>query len=204
MKCFKKLFSAALAAVLALTVLAGCSSDALDTKEIVNQLGDFDGVTYQDVGESQAAVLEQMILSSGTKHPYDYLSDRRSNNRAAIRTALNIADNTPDFWFFSVTAVSDFTSTRFQEKLGAEIVNQILLHRDSAWQQVVEDYNRRPYYYDHTPQTIEFLDHSTYCSRLTLDQGHHSAQGTVSLKLITVGKKQYLIGVWKISAESTH
>ena len=47
MKCFKKLFSVALAAVLALTLLAGCSSDALDTKEIVNQLGDFDGVTYQ-------------------------------------------------------------------------------------------------------------------------------------------------------------
>lgn len=204
MKCFKKLFSAALAAVLALTLLAGCSSDALDTKEIVNQLGDFDGVTYQDVGENQAAVLEQMILSSGTKHPYDYLSDRWSDNRAAIRTALNIADNTPDFWFFSVTAVSDFTSTRFQEKLGAEIVNQILLHRDSAWQQIVDDYNRRPYYYDHTPQTIEFLDHSTYCSRLTLDQGHHSAQGTVSLKWITVGEKQYLIGVWKISAESIH
>lgn len=204
MKCFKKLFSAALAAVLALTVLAGCSSDALDTKEIVNQLGDFDGVTYQDVGESQAAVLEQMILSSGTKSPYDYLSDRRSNNRAAIRTALNIADNTPDFWFFSVTAISDFTSTRFQEKLGAEIVNQILLHRDSSWQQAVDNYNRQPWIYDYKPQTIEFLDHSTYCSRLTLDQGQHSAQGTVSLKLITVGKKQYLIGVWKISAESTH
>lgn len=204
MKCFKKLFSAALAAVLALTLLAGCSSDALDTKEIVNQLGDFDGVTYQDVGESQAAVLEQMILSSGTKYPYDYLSDRRSDNRAAIRTALNIANDTPDFWFFSVTAISDFTSTRFQEKLGAEIVNQILLHRDSSWQQAVNDYKRRPHFYDYTPKTIEFLDHNTYCSRLTLDQGHHSAQGTVSLKLITVGEKQYLIGVWKISAESIH
>lgn len=204
MKCFKKLFSAALAAVLALTLLAGCSSDALDTKEIVNQLGDFDGVTYQDVGESQAAVLEQMILKSGTKSPYDYLSDRRSDNRAAIRTALNIANDTPDFWFFSVTAISDFTSTRFQEKLGAEIVNQILLHRDSSWQQAVDNYNRQPWTYDYDPQTIEFLDHSTYCSRLTLDQGHHSAQGTVSLKLITVGEKQYLIGVWKISAESIH
>lgn len=204
MKCFKKLFSAALAAVLALTLLAGCSSDALDTKEIVNQLGDFDGVTYQDVGESQAAVLEQMILSSGTKHPYDYLSDRRSDNKAAIRTALNIANDTPDFWFFSVTAISDFTSTRFQEKLGAEIVNQILLHRDNSWQQAVNDYNRRPYFYDYSPRTIEFLDHSTYCSRLTLDYSPLSSSGTVSLKLITVGEKQYLIGVWKISAESRH
>ena len=200
MKCFKKLFSAALAAVLALTLLAGCSSNALDAKEITNQIGDFDGVTYQDVGESQAAVLEQMILNSGTKYPYDYLS----GNKADIRTALNIANDTRDFWFFSVTAISDFTSTRFQEKLGAEIVNQILLHRDSAWQQAVEDFNRRPHFYDHPPQTIEFLDHNTYCSRLTLDQGQHSAQGTVSLKQITVGKKQYLIGVWKISAESTH
>ena len=204
MKCFKKLFSVALAAVLALTLLAGCSSDALDTKEIVNQLGDFDGVTYQDVGESQAAVLEQMILKSGTKSPYDYLSDRRSDNRAAIRTALNIAADTPDFWFFSVTAISDFTSTRFQEKLGAEIVNQILLHRDSSWQQAVDNYNRQPWIYDYTPQTIEFLDHSTYCSRLTLDYGPLSSSGTVSLKLITVGEKQYLIGVWKISAESIH
>lgn len=200
MKCFKKLFAAALAAVLALTLLAGCSSNALDAKEIANQIGDFDGVTYQDVGESQAAVLEQMILNSGTKHPYDYLSA----NKKAIRTALNIANDTPDFWFFSVTAISDFTSTRFQEKLGAEIVNQILLHRDSSWQQAVNDYNRRPHFYDHTPRTIEFLDHSTYCSRLTLDYSPLSSSGTVSLKLITVGEKQYLVGVWKISAESSH
>lgn len=189
MKCFKKLFSAALAAVLALTLLAGCSNNVLDAKEITNQIGDFDGVTYQDVGESQAAALEQMILKSGTKYPYDYLSA----NKADIRAALNIANDSRDFWFFSATAVSGFTSERFQADLPAEVAHQILQYRDSVWEQEGND----------SPGSLDTVDGS-YSSRLTLDQGHHSAQGTVSLKLITVGKKQYLIGVWKISAESTH
>ena len=199
MKCFKKLFSAALAAVLALTVLAGCSSNALDAKEITNQIGDFDGVTYQDVGESQAAVLEQMILNSGTKHPYDYLSA----NKKAIRTALNIADDTNDFWFFSAMAVSGFTSTRFQEDLPAEVAHQILQYRDSVWIQEFNAYQSRPDHTGPSPWTIEFLDES-YSSRLTRDYNPLSSSGTVSLKLITVGEKQYLIGVWKISAESSH
>ena len=189
MKCFKKLFSAALAAVLALTLLAGCSSNALDAKEIANQIGDFDSVTYQDVGESQAAVLEKMILSSGTKYPYDYLSA----NKADIRAALNIADNTRDFWFFSATAVSGFTSVRFQENLPAEVAHQILQYRDSVWEQEGND----------SPWSLDTVDGS-YSSRLTPDYGPHSAQGTVSLKLITVGEKQYLIGVWKISADNIH
>lgn len=201
MKCFKKLFSAALAAVLALTLLAGCSSsNALDAKEITNQIGDFDGVTYQDVGESQAAVLEQMILNSGTKYPYDYLSA----NKKAIRTALNIADDTNDFWFFSAMAVSGFTSTRFQEDLPAEVAHQILQYRDSVWIQEFNTYQNRPGYTGPKPTTIKFLDEKSYSSRLTLDYSPLSSSGTVSLKLITVGEKQYLIGVWKISAESRH
>lgn len=199
MKCFKKLFSAALAAVLALTLLAGCSGNALDTKEITNQIGDFDGVTYQDVGESQAAVLEQMILSSGTKYPYDYLAA----NKADIRTALNIADDTHDFWFFSAAAVSGFTSTRFQENLPAEVAHQVLQYRDSVWIQEFNSCNR-PGYPGPKPTTIEFLDKKSYSSRLTLDYGRLSSSGTASLKLITVGEKQYLIGVWKISAENSH
>ena len=189
MKCFKKLFSAALAAVLALTLLAGCSNNVLDAKEITNQIGDFDGVTYQDVGESQAAALEQMLLKSGPKYPYDYLSA----NKADIRAALNSANDTHDFWFFSATAVSGFTSERFQKDLPAEVAHQILQYRDSVWEQEGND----------SPGSLDTVNGS-YSSRLTPDYGHHSAQGTVSLKLITVGKKQYLIGVWKISAESTH
>lgn len=200
MKCFKKLFSAALAAVLALTLLAGCSSNALDAKEITSQIGDFDGVTYQDVGESQAAVLEQMILSSGTKYPYDYLAA----SKADIRAALNIADDTRDFWFFSAAAVSGFTSTRFQENLPAEVAHQVFQYRDSVWIQEFNTYQNRPGYTGPKPWTIEFLDEKSYSSRLTPDYGPLSSSGTASLKLITVGEKQYLIGVWKISAENSH
>lgn len=200
MKCFKKLFSAALAAVLALTLLAGCSSNALDAKEITGQIGDFDGVTYQDVGESQAAVLEQMFLKSGKKSLYDYLSA----HKADIRTALKIANDTQDFWFFSATAVSGFTSERFQENLPAEVAHQILQYRDSVWIQEFNSYRNRPGYTGPNPMSIKFLDEISYSSRLTQDYSPLSSSGTVSLKLITVGEKQYLIGVWKISAESTH
>lgn len=200
MKCFKKLFSAALAAVLALTLLAGCSSNALDAKEITGQIGDFDGVTYQDAGESQAAVLEQMFLKSGKKSLYDYLSA----HKADIRTALNIANDTRDFWFFSATAVSGFTSERFQKDLPAEVAHQILEYRDSVWIQEFNSYQNRPGYTGPNPMSITFLDEISYSSRLTQNYSPLSSSGTVSLKLITVGEKQYLIGVWKISAESTH
>lgn len=62
MKHLKKILAAALSGVLALTLLAGCGSwGSINKTELIKQVGDYEGVTYRDVGESQASAVEDAL-----------------------------------------------------------------------------------------------------------------------------------------------
>lgn len=184
MKCFKKLLAAALAGVLALTLLVGCSSEfPFNKSEYIKQVGDYIGVTYQDIGDKQASAFEAALrkgLSENLFSPNDTLwwktlelchsrseSDTLYPVYQEFCETLGITEDTHDFYFVSVAVLDDFSSTQFKDHLEAELAR------------------------------------STFSDQFDLSlTGYYrnmSNQGTVSLKVVTLEGKQYLLGVWMIA-----
>lgn len=176
MKCFKKILATALAGVLALTVLAGCSSGAFNKAEVIKQVGDYEGRTYKDVGESQAAVVETILNDilkdwdeeqDGSFVPVDAL--RNKSNPQEILKKLNVDEDTDDCWYLSIAVLADFTSAHYQKSLEHVLALNVLENQ--------------------------------YSLRLVNYPWDLSNQGTVSLKTVTLKNgTQCLIGVWKVIA----
>lgn len=178
MKCFKKILAAALTGVLALTMLVGCSSGGFNKSEFIKQVGDYEGRTYKDVGESQAAVVETVLNDilkdwneeeDGPFVPADALRNERKPQE--ILEKLNVDKDTDDCWYLSIAVLADFTSAHYQKSL-EHVLALNVLENQSRLRLVNSPWNR------------------------TL-----SNQGTVSLKTVTLKNgTRCLIGVWKVVA----
>lgn len=192
MKCFKKCLSGILAAILALTALAGCTASGFtyNKKELIAQVGDFDGVVYEDLGEGQASILENILheelerLGSDEQHgshtPFEmfaeYSGDYSTGPRARLINELGISADTRDYWYLSIITLGDFSSAQFKNNLEKEFAENIRSYRYNGLLNLVNERNG--------------------------EKGPYSTQGTVSLKLITCSGRQYLVGVWKIAASA--
>ena len=186
MKCFKKCLSGILAAILALTALAGCTASGFtyNKKELIAQVGDFDGVVYEDLGEGQASILENILheelekLGSdeqyGSPTPFEMFAEYSvysAGPRARLIDELGISADTRDYWYLSIITLGDFSSAQFKNNLEKEFAENIRSYRSNVMLNLVYS----------TP---------------------YSTRGTVSLKLITCDGRQYLVGVWKIAASA--
>lgn len=195
MKCFKKCLSGILAAILALTALAGCTASGFtyNKKELIAQVGDFDGVVYEDLGEGQASILENILheelekLGSdeqyGSPTPFEMFaeySDYSAGPRARLIDELGISADTRDYWYLSIITLGDFSSVQFKNNLEKEFAENIRIYRYNGLLNLVNERNGEKVPYS-TP---------------------YSTRGTVSLKIITCSGKQYLVGVWKIAASA--
>lgn len=178
MKCFKKILAAALTGVLALTMLVGCSSGGFNKSEFIKQVGDYEGRTYKDVGESQAAVVETILNdilkdwdeeADGPFVPADAL--RNESDPQEILKKLNVDKDTDDCWYLSIAVLADFTSAHYQKSL-EHVLALNVLENQSRLRLVNSPWNR-----------------------------NLSNQGTVSLKTVTLKNgTRCLIGVWKVVA----
>lgn len=191
MKCFKKCLSGILAAILALTALAGCTASGFtyNKKELIAQVGDFDGVVYEDLGEGQASILENILHEElerlgpdeqyGSPTPFEMFaedSDYSAGPRARLIDELGISADTRDYWYLSIITLGDFSSVQFKNNLEKEFAENIRIYRYDGLLNLVNERNG--------------------------ENGPYSARGTVSLKLITCSGRQYLVGVWKIAASA--
>lgn len=191
MKCFKKCLSGILAAILALTALAGCTASGFtyNKKELIAQVGDFDGVVYEDLGEGQASILENILHEElerlgpdeqyGSPTPFEMFaeySDYSAEPRARLIDELGISADTRDYWYLSIITLGDFSSAQFKNNLEKEFAENIRSYRYNGLLNLVNERNG--------------------------EKGPYSTQGTVSLKLITCSGRQYLVGVWKIAASA--
>lgn len=202
MKCFKKILATALAGVLALTVLAGCSSGGFNKSEFIKQVGDYDGVTYTDVGETQAAAVEDAL---------------KKFNTLVTETYKN--EDVPYWLTYLPSQLQELTNYHSDEPTG-EFEKQFQIIQQELFKKLEVD----PVSYDlccylsfasmedfgstHYQKSLEnalaanVLQHrGAYCMTSECDTdviSYLSTQGTVSLKTITLDGKQYLLGVWKI------
>lgn len=191
MKCFKKCLSGILAAILALTALAGCTASGFtyNKKELIAQVGDFDGVVYEDLGEGQASILENILHEElerlgpdeqyGSPTPFEMFaeySDYSAGPRARLINELGISADTRDYWYLSIITLGDFSSVQFKNNLEKEFAENIRLYRYDGLLNLVNERNG--------------------------EKGPYSTRGTVSLKIITCSGRQYLVGVWKIAASA--
>ena len=122
MKMFKKLMAVALAGVMALVVLTGCASDALNKKEIIAQLTDETNgrIVYSEISADQAnkviEVIDKVYKDTEDKsgfNPYRVLSGRAQ--RTAVKEALKIDENTKDFYEVRICKVTEKNSEYFKK-----------------------------------------------------------------------------------------
>ena len=122
MKMFKKLMAVALAGAMALVVLTGCASDALNKKEIIAQLTDETNgrIVYSEISADQAnkvievidKVYEQTEDKSGF-NPLRVISAR--DQRTAVKEALKIDEDTKDFYEVRICKVTEKNSEYFKK-----------------------------------------------------------------------------------------
>lgn len=198
MKHLKKILAAALSGVLALTLLAGCGSwGSINKTELIKQVGDYQGVTYRDVGESQASAVEDALKKTidlmkengeDPDQPYflykalsslaDYDGESNNNESAAkfieiqhnLYKTLNFDPEGYTYGYFSLTALKDFESAYFQNSLENALAQNVLIFRREL--------------------------------KLTSNAGdfeQRACNGTVSLKVITLDGSRYVLGFWTIA-----
>ena len=202
MKHLKKILAAALSGVLALTLLAGCGSwGSINKTELIKQVGDYDGVTYRDVGESQASAVEDALkktidlMKENGKDPdqpdflhqalrslaHYYDSEPNISEPAAkfieiqhnLYKTLNFDPKGYTYGYFSLTALKDFESAYFQNSLENALAQNVLMSRG------------------------EFKLRSNAGDFEGDDIYNHN--GTVSLKVITLDGSRYVLGFWAIA-----
>lgn len=196
MKHLKKILAAALSGVLALTLLAGCGSwGSINKTELIKQVGDYEGVTYRDVGESQASAVEDALkktidlmketgedpdqpyflyqaLHSLTRY-YDVETNKFFEIKHNLYKTLNFDPEGYTYCYFSLTALKDFESAYFQNSLENVLAQNILFSR--------REFKLRS-------NAGDFEDDDIY---------NHN--GTVSLKVITLDGSRYVLGFWTIA-----
>ena len=202
MKHLKKILAAALSGVLALTLLAGCGAwGSINKAELIRQVGDYEGVTHRDVGESQASAVEDALKktialmketsegSDPSDLPYRALSyltyyyepdDNHINNELTAKLietqhnlykTLNFDPDGYTYGFFSLTALSDFESAYFQNSLENVLAQNILSFRED---------------FELESNAGDFED-------------YYNRSGTASLKVITLDGTRYVLGFWTIA-----
>lgn len=201
MKHLKKILAAALSGVLALTLLAGCGSwGSINKTELIKQVGDYEGVTYRDVGESQASAVEDALKKTidlmkengegpDQQHlPYQALNsltryydgETNTSGTAAkffeiqhnLYKTLNFDPKGYTYGYFSLTALGDFESAYFQNSLENALAQNIRNLRGV---------------FELTSYAGHFEERATNCN------------GTVSLKVITLDGSRYVLGFWTIA-----
>lgn len=203
MKHLKKILAAALSGVLALTLLAGCGSwGSINKTELIKQVGDYEGVTYRDVGESQASAVEDALkktidlMKEKGENPdqpylphmalsalayYDDSDDEVDVDESAAKfieiqhnlyKTLNFDPKGYTYGYFSLTALGDFESAYFQNSLENALAQNVLMSRGG--------FKLRSY-------AGNFEERATNCN------------GTVSLKVITLDGSRYVLGFWTIA-----
>ena len=202
MKHLKKILAAALSGVLALTLLAGCGSwGSINKTELIKQVGDYDGVTYRDVGESQASAVEdalkktidlmkensedpdqQHLLHQALRSLTRYYDGETNTSETAAKffeiqhnlyKTLNFDPEGYTYGYFSLTALGDFESAYFQNSLENVLAQNIWNFRG--------EFKLRS-------NAGDFEDDDIY---------NHN--GTVSLKVITLDGSRYVLGFWTIA-----
>lgn len=202
MKHLKKILAAALSGVLALTLLAGCGSwGSINKTELIKQVGDYEGVTYRDVGESQASAVEdalkktidwmketgegpdqQPLLHQALRSLTRYYDGETNTSGTAAKffeiqhnlyKTLNFDPEGYTYGYFSLTALKDFESAYFQNSLENVLAQNILFSRG------------------------EFKLKSNAGDFEDVDIHNHN--GTVSLKVITLDGSRYVLGFWTIA-----
>lgn len=201
MKHLKKILAAALSGVLALTLLAGCGSwGSINKTELIKQVGDYDGVTYRDVGESQASAVEdalkktidlmkensedpdqQRLLHQALRSLAHYHDGESNISETAAKffeiqhnlyKTLNFDPEGYTYGYFSLTALGDFESAYFQNSLENALAQNIWNFRG--------EFKLRS-------NAGDFESRATNCN------------GTVSLKVITLDGSRYVLGFWTIA-----
>ena len=122
MKMFKKLMAVALAGVMALVVLTGCASDALNKKEIIAQLTDETNgrIVYSEISADQAnkviEVIDKVYKDTEDKSGFNPCRVFFANEqKTAVKKALKIDENTKDFYEVKICKVTEKNSEYFKK-----------------------------------------------------------------------------------------
>lgn len=171
MKRLKKLLAVVLTGVMALALLAGCASDAFNTKELlacindafaaegsvkVTQASDADAVTV-------ANMLQAYIKENPDESPEDAV-DSIYDNGFEFESALKITEDTKGEVSIGLAEVKAYTSETMKE------------------------------------QQYKLMARTLVSERFDLmDDEQDSGSGTVSLKVDTFGGKTYVVAVFRIN-----
>ena len=137
MKMFKKLMAVALAGVMALVVLTGCASNALNSKEIVDCINDSVGsvvwlnadMKLTATDEADAAKLASVLKEYKAKEEYkDFTVEQlldKSGVKQEIRKKL-VAEGNTDLVLISYAEVTDYQSKYFGEAKNSMIASELM------------------------------------------------------------------------------
>lgn len=208
MRKLKKVLATALAGVLALTVLAGCSSGGFNKSEFIKQVGDYDGVTYKDIGESQAATVEDALRKTSEllgEIPEEEVKDYEKLPQFQLRMLTHYTQepSNPDAAGYKFAKKFWDIKQELFKKLEVDPEDSDLCCYLSLT--AMEDFGSAHYQksLENALAANVMQNRSFYCMTSNCDTGgisYLSNQGTVSLKTITLDGKQYLLGVWKVIA----
>ena len=139
MKMFKKLMAVALAGVMALVVLTGCASNALNSKEIVDCINDSIGsvawlnadMKLTATDEADAAKLASVLKEYKAKEEYkDFTVEQLlevNGVKQEIRKKL-VAEGNTDMVLISYAEVTDYQSKYFGEAKNSMIASELMNH----------------------------------------------------------------------------
>ena len=137
MKMFKKLMAVALAGVMALVVLTGCASNALNSKEIVDCINDSIGsvawlnadMKLTATDEADAAKLASVLKEYKAKEEYkDFTVEQLlevNKVKQEIRKKL-VAEGNTDMVLISYAEVTDYQSKYFGEAKNSMIASELM------------------------------------------------------------------------------
>ena len=137
MKMFKKLMAVALAGVMALVVLTGCASNALNSKEIVDCINDSIGsvaflnadMKLTATDEADAAKLASVLKEYKAKEEYKEFTVEQlldvNGVKQEIRKKLVAEDNT-DMVLISYAELKDYQSKYFGEAKNSMIASELM------------------------------------------------------------------------------
>lgn len=137
MKMFKKLMAVALAGVMALVVLTGCASKALNTKEILENMKDNvnDRCVLEDAGEADAAKAAAVLKEYKAKDAYKDMKIeemlRDTEILSKLTETLVSADN-KDMVQVSVAKVEEYQSKYYVEALYRQLAEELLYGKEIA------------------------------------------------------------------------
>lgn len=206
MKHLKKILAAALSGVLALTLLAGCGSwGSINKAELIKQVGDYEGVTYRDVGESQASAVEDAL-----KKTIDLMKENGENpdqQHLPYRVLISLAHYYDSEHYDSEPNISE-TAAKF-----IEIQHNLYKTLNFDPEGYTYGYfsltalgDFESAYFQNSLENALAQNVANFRGAFKLtsnagdfDQRVTNCNGTVSLKVITLDGSRYVLGFWTIA-----